>query len=141
MCDISEMIDSYHEENGITKLEASERMGIDYSTYKRKTNQYDKYELTAKEIIPFTRAHNMDFRLLNRIERRLGRVAFTIPEKDEEINLQSISKLANTSGKALSTMAESLEDGIITSEERIALNDALLALNQRVNIIMGKLNK
>ena len=135
------MIDSYHEENGITKLEAAERMGMDYLTYKRKTNQYDKYELTAKEIIPFTRAHNMDFRLLDRIEQRLGRVAFPVPKKNDDIDLQSISKLAISSGKALSTMAESLEDGTLTNEERIALNDALLALHQRVNIIMGKLNK
>ena len=139
MCEIDRIIDRYFDGDDCKKKSVAEKSGIVYSTFARKTNPNDQLKLTIYDLIPYTL--NTDFTLLDHIESRLGRVAFTIPNKDEDISLQSISKLATVSGAALSTMAESLEDGTITNKERIALNNALLALSQRVNIIMGKLNK
>lgn len=140
MCDIAHMIDEYHTENGISKLEASERMGINYPTYKRKTNEHDDYEITATEVVPFIRAHNMDFRLLDRMEQRLGRIAFSIPETGDQIDTDKIAAAIDQLSKSIALMAEIIKDGIVDNDEKKKLNANLINMIQRVCNLQATIN-
>ena len=128
---MSQMIDEYHTVNGITKLEAAERIGINYPTYKRKTNEHDDYEITVTEIVPFIRAHNMDFRLLDRIEERLGRVAFSVPKTGEEISTDQVADMIENLVSYIAEMARIISDGVIDDQEKKRLNTLSIKLTQQ----------
>lgn len=141
MCDITELIDEYHERAGITKLEVSQRMGIEYSTYKRKTNQHDQYEITVRELPAFIRAHNMDYKLLDVIELIVGRVAIPISKTNEPITMKTAAKIAEQQGKALSSLITALDDNILTADEKKDLRDQYCKLAQLINTALQALNK
>lgn len=140
MCELSRIIDKYFDGDENRKKEVAERIGMTYSTFARKTNPNDEdRQLNIRELIPYIL--NTDFSLLDHIEARVGRIAFEVPRENEGVTHKSLTRLIDASNNALSKMSECLEDGVVDEYETKELNPALIALAQRVNIIMAKLNK
>lgn len=110
-------------------------------TLARYLNPNDELSFPLEIMIPFCLLCNQDCTAIDHLNESAGRVAVEIPQRDEDVDLKSLAKLAETSGAAMSSMAESLADGIIDNQERKDLTKSMVALAQRVNIIIGKLNK
>ena len=72
---------------------------------------------------------------------RVGKGLHDTTGKGMAINCEAISKLATESGKAISTIAESIEDKIITDDERADCTKALLSLQKTVSLLLVQLNK
>ena len=142
MCSITEILNGYPKKHGITIEALADAIGYENpSTLARHLNPNDASRpFPVKKLIPIIQACNRDFTVLDHIEKNLGRVAFEIPKNTGTISLKNIGSLADKSGRALSTMADALEDGIIDAEERKQLNKVLIELAQRVNTILGKLS-
>jgi len=68
-----------------------------------------------------------DLKALDRIERRMGRVAFTVPKPEKRAMkpvMVMISKLTKEFSENMATLAEAIEDGVITPKEaRAALKE------------------
>ena len=143
MCSVTEILNAYPKKHGITIEELADSIGYENpSTLGRHINPNDfSRPFPLKKLIPLIKACNNDFTVLDHIEKNLGRVAFEIPKRTGSISLKNIGTLADKSGKALSTMAEALEDGIIDAGERKELQKVLIELAQRVNTILGKLSE
>lgn len=139
MCDIKHLIDTAHERAGITKAEASDRMGINYSTYKRKTNEHGDRDISVPELVSFIRAHDMDFTLIDHIEERLGRVAFSIPKTDDKLTTKDISGMIKQFSRSIEKMVDIIEDNKVDAKEDRALGVLLIQLNQGINTMQSKL--
>lgn len=141
MCQITTYLHEYPKKHGLSIEWIADTIGVSVSTLQRYLNPNDTLPFPLKLVIPFIRACNNDFSALDLLESRLGRTAIEIPKQNENIDLKSISKLATASGTALSTMADTLEDGKIDNEERKALTKVMIELGQRVNTILSKLSE
>lgn len=139
MCDIKHLIDTAHERAGITKLEAADRMGINYSTYKRKTNEHGDRDITVPELVSFIRAHDMDFTVLDRIEERLGRVAFCLPKAKDTVGIKDITEAIKQLLAASQRMVDIVEDNKIDADEAQDLGAITIQLNQMICELQGKL--
>ena len=143
MCQLTEILNGYPKKHGITIEELAEKMGYECSsTLARHLNPNDeKRPFPAAKLLLICKTCNNDFTALDHLNERAGRIAFPIPKIDEDVDLKSLSNFAKTSSKALSKMAECLEDGRIDSQERKDLVETFIEHAQRVNIILAKLNK
>ncbi len=138
MCDIERMIADYHIQNGLKKKTVAARMGINESTYKRKTRPHDDYEITVREIIPFIRAHDNDYSLIDLIEEHLGRVAYKLPQQKEKLETSDIVKIIKDFSDSIKLMVGIIEDNKIDKKEDRLLGVKLIHMNQQINKLQAK---
>lgn len=88
-------------------------------TIRNDLNETGTHKLGLRDavgIIEITR----DLRPLDRIERRVGRVAFTVP-KPEKRNMKPvmvmISRLTKEFSENMASLADAIEDGVVTQKE------------------------
>lgn len=134
MCDIAEILGTYPKKHKKTIAEIADQLGMPAQTLQRQLNPCDPYTMPATSLIPFIRACNNDFTVLDHIENRLGRVAISIPSKTTELDYTSIAPLAKASGGAISEFAKAIEDKKITKEEA---KDCLKELSNMTTVAMG----
>lgn len=129
MCEISRIIDKYFDGDDCKKKEVCERMGGVYPTFCRKTNPHDDLTFNIRELIPYTL--NTDFSLIDHIESRLGRVAFQIPKKGEEVTTERVADMIEHLTTCIAEMAKMIADGIIDPEEKKRLTTLSIRLAQQ----------
>ena len=94
-----------------------------------------------KKLIPLIRASS-DFRLLDYIERSLGRVAFSVPRNRpgfERLHAE-LSKSIKEFGELVKVVGDSLEDGKITDAEREHCTKEGYELIQAVALLLHSLD-
>lgn len=114
---LSQAIDDWTEVRGNDKHELASRIGVDYRVL-----QYwlERDRCIPAEKIPLLCNALSDHRLLDRLEKEAGRVAYRLPPISKIRNMEdalAIQKLVKEVGEALQSLADTLEDGIVKPRE------------------------
>ena len=144
MCDVIEILAKYSNQ-GTSRLmsiaEMADYMNEDAKKLARQLNPNDKYNFPAKSIISFTRVTG-DFELLDHIEQRVGRIAMPLVGQGHAgLTIKSVADITERFGRAMSALAEALEDGDIDEDEERICSARLIAVQQALSKALLALNK
>ncbi|HCY87861.1 MAG TPA: hypothetical protein DHV36_22185 [Desulfobacteraceae bacterium] len=141
MCQITTLLHEYPKKHGLSIEWIADTMGISCSTLQRYLNPFDPRPFPLRLLLPFMRACNNDYAVLDLLESRIGRSAYPVACEGLDISCAEVTKFAKESGKALCTLAGAIEDGVIDEDEKRNCTRELLELQAIVNGLLGRLNQ
>lgn len=143
MCEITIVLHHYPKKHGLSIEWIADTIGVPKSTLQRylSINTDLSLPFPLRLLIPFMRACNNDFSALDVLESRIGRAAYNTGGTGVEINCQAVASFAKEAGDAISAMAESIADGIITEDEKRKCTKELLDLQRITGALLLQLNQ
>lgn len=143
MCEINTLLHHYPKKHGLSIEWIADTIGVPKSTLQRylSLNEGIALPFPLRLLIPFMRACNNDFSVLDVIESRIGRAAYVTGAEGIELDSDAIASFAKEAGEALSAMAESVADRVITDDERRRCTKEILDLQRVSSGILLKLNE
>jgi hypothetical protein len=142
MCEITTLLHHYPKKHGISIEWIADTIGVPKSTLQRylSLNIDIALPFPLRLLIPFMRACNNDFSVLDVIESRIGRAAYVTGKTGIEINCSAVATLAKEAGEAISVMADAISDKTITEDEKRICTKELLALQRISSALLIQLN-
>lgn len=138
MCDTARIISEYAKDPGFDKAKVADELDIQVKSLERILNPYDPYDLGTRKLIGFIRATG-NFTLLDHIEARLGRAAFSVATAGNfSLNLDGMCKFVKEAGHAMNALSDALVDGKVTKAEAVECRREIMHL---VQVSFGLLSK
>jgi len=143
MCQITTLLHHYPKRHEVSIDWIADTIGVPQSTLQRYLSLNEKLALPfpLRLLIPFMRACNNDFSVLDVLESRLGRTAYTTGGTGIKVDCSAVASLAKEAGDAISCMAAAIVDDKITEDERRNCVKELLDLQKITSALLLQLNQ
>lgn len=95
----------------------AEKLGPDYRTFMYWLEGKRKF---PAELLPKLCMALDDYQLMDMLDREAGRIAFRVPVPSKQVSIDDVKatqRLVKEVGEALESLANTLEDGIVTASE------------------------
>jgi len=142
MCQINTLLHEYPKKHGLSIEWIADTIGVPCGSLQRYLNPCDPLPFPLKLLLPFMRACNHDYSVLDLMESRIGRTADQVSEEGgKKITVKEVAQFASKAGVSISTLAEAIEDQHIDEKENKVCTRALLKLQRNLTQLLGWLNR
>lgn len=125
--DTTSILAEYANDPNVPMEQIADEMGEPYWKLAAQLNPNHRYNFPVQKLVSLINS-TQNYKILDHIERRVGRVAIKMPEKDCRVDCHGLAQLAKESGEAISKISNAILDGEITKDEAQECIDELMDL-------------